>query len=42
MTMVPTKPMCVEVYTDLPPLGSFAIRDMNKTVAVGVVKSVKR
>ena len=38
----PTKPICVEVYSDFPPLGSFVIRDMNKTIAVGVVKAVKK
>merc|ERR1712134_196018 len=24
----PTKPMCVETFTDFPPLGRFAVRDM--------------
>lgn len=38
--MEPTKPMCVECFTDYPPLGRFAIRDMKQTCAVGVVKSV--
>jgi len=37
--MVPTKPMCVESFTDFPPLGRFAVRDMRQTVAVGVIKS---
>jgi len=37
--MVPTKPMCVESFTDYPPLGRFAVRDMRQTVAVGVIKS---
>ena len=32
--------MCVEAFTDYPPLGRFAVRDMRQTVAVGVVKSV--
>lgn len=40
VTMVPTKPMCVEAFTDYPPLGRFAVRDMRQTVAVGVIKSV--
>ncbi|CAD0095436.1 unnamed protein product [Aureobasidium vineae] len=35
--MVPSKPMCVEAFTDYPPLGRFAVR---QTVAVGVIKSV--
>merc|ERR1712169_137571 len=34
------KPMCVEAFTDYPPLGRFAVRDMRQTVAVGVIKSV--
>lgn len=41
MDLVPTKPMCVESFTDFPPLGRFAVRDMRQTVAVGVIKSVK-
>ena len=40
--MVPTKPMCVEAFTDYPPLGRFAVRDMRQTVAVGVIKSVEK
>jgi elongation factor 1-alpha len=32
--------MCVEAFTDFPPLGRFAVRDMRQTVAVGVIKSV--
>ena len=36
--MVPSKPMCVEAFTDYPPLGRFAVRDMRQTVAVGVIK----
>ena len=35
--MVPSKPMCVEAFTDYPPLGRFAVRDMRQTVAVGVI-----
>jgi elongation factor 1-alpha len=40
--MLPTKPMCVEAFSEYPPLGRFAVRDMRKTVAVGVIKSVMR
>jgi len=40
--LVPTKPMCVEVFSDYPPLGRFAVRDMKKTVAVGVIKGVDK
>jgi len=36
----PSKPMCVESFSDYPPLGRFAVRDMKQTVAVGVIKSV--
>jgi len=40
--MKPTKPMCVESFTDYPPLGRFAVRDMRQTVAVGVIKAVNK
>jgi len=40
--MMPSKPLCVESYSEYPPLGRFAVRDMRKTVAVGVIKSVLR
>jgi len=40
--MEPTKPMCVETFTDFPPLGRFAVRDMRQTVAVGVIKSTTK
>jgi len=40
--MIPSKPMCVEAFSEYPPLGRFAVRDMRKTVAVGVIKSVQR
>ncbi|KAJ5487822.1 hypothetical protein N7530_002122 [Penicillium desertorum] len=40
--MVPSKPMCVEAFTDYPPLGRFAVRDMRQTVAVGVIKTVAK
>jgi len=38
--MTPTKSMCVESFSEYPPLGRFAVRDMKRTVAVGVIKSV--
>jgi len=38
--LIPTKPLCVESFSDFPPLGRFAIRDMRKTVAVGIIKLV--
>lgn len=40
--MVPTKPLCVEPFTEYPALGRFAVRDLRRTVAVGVVKSVTK
>jgi len=40
--MVPSKPMCVEAFSVYPPLGRFAVRDMRKTVAVGVIRKVMR
>jgi elongation factor 1-alpha len=38
--LIPSKPLCVESFSDFPPLGRFAIRDMRKTVAVGIIKLV--
>jgi len=40
--MVPSKPMCVETFTDYAPLGRFAVRDMRQTVAVGIIKAVEK
>jgi elongation factor 1-alpha len=40
--LTPTKPMVVEPFTLYAPLGRFAVRDMRKTVAVGVIKRVTR
>merc|ERR1711936_676371 len=37
--LLPSKPMCVEPFSDYPPLGRFAVRDMRQTVAVGVIKA---
>uniref|UniRef100_UPI0039815CF6 elongation factor 1-alpha C-terminal domain-related protein n=2 Tax=unclassified Salmonella TaxID=2614656 RepID=UPI0039815CF6 len=42
VTLVPSKPMCVEAFSQYPPLGRFAVRDMKQTVAVGVIKSVNK
>jgi len=39
VNMVPQKAMCVESFTEYPPLGRFAVRDMRQTVAVGVIKA---
>ena len=38
----PSKPMCVESFTEYPPLRRFAVRDMKQTVAVGVIKGVTK
>merc|ERR1712023_312908 len=40
--MLPSKPMCVEPFSQYAPLGRFAVRDMRQTVAVGVIKSVEK
>ncbi|XP_064651722.1 elongation factor 1-alpha-like [Lineus longissimus] len=40
--LTPTKPMVVENFSEYPPLGRFAVRDMKQTVAVGVIKAVKK
>lgn len=40
--MIPSKPMCVETFSEYPPLGRFAVRDMRQTVAVGVIKAVEK
>ncbi len=36
----PLRPMCVERFSEFPQLGRFAVRDMARTVAVGVVTDV--
>ena len=41
-TLAPTKPLCVETFSEYPPLGRFAVRDMRQTVAVGVIKTVTK
>jgi len=38
--LLPSKPMTVETFSEYPPLGRFAVRDMRQTVAVGVIKEV--
>jgi len=40
--LIPSKPMCVETFSQYPPLGRFAVRDMKQTVAVGVIKEVNK
>uniref|UniRef100_A0A2I2Z998 Tr-type G domain-containing protein n=1 Tax=Gorilla gorilla gorilla TaxID=9595 RepID=A0A2I2Z998_GORGO len=40
--MVPGKPVCVECFSDYPPLGRVAVHDMRQTVAVDVIKAVNK
>jgi len=40
--LIPSKPMVVEAFSEFPPLGRFAVRDMKQTVAVGVIKEIQR
>ena len=40
--LIPSKPMCVEAFSEYAPLGRFAVRDMRQTVAVGVIKTVEK
>ena len=42
VVLTPSKPMCVESFSEYPPLGRFAVRDMKQTVAVGVIKTVEK
>jgi elongation factor 1-alpha len=37
----PIKPMVIEKYSEFPQLGRFAMRDMGKTIGIGVVVDVK-
>eukprot|EP01133_Synstelium_polycarpum_P019728 gene19728-23633_t len=38
--ITPTRPMCVETYSDYPGLGRFVIRDMGQVIGAGIIKSV--
>jgi elongation factor 1-alpha len=40
--MEPQKPLVCETFATYPPLGRFAVRDMKRTVAVGVIKEIER
>jgi len=40
--LIPSKPMCVEAFSEYQPLGRFAVRDMRQTVAVGIIKTVEK
>jgi len=37
----PIKPMVIEKFSEFPPLGRFAMRDMNRTIGIGIVTDVK-
>jgi elongation factor 1-alpha len=37
----PIKPMVIEKFSEFPQLGRFAMRDMNRTVGIGIVTDVK-
>jgi len=37
----PIKKICIEKYTDIPEMGRFAVRDMGRTVCVGIVKDLE-
>jgi len=36
----PTKPICIEKFSDFPQLGRFAVRDMGETVGAGVILDI--
>ena len=38
--LAPIKKMCLEKYVDIPEMGRFAVRDMGRTVCVGIVKDI--
>lgn len=42
ITLIPTKPLCCEEFSEFPQLGRFAVRDMKQTVAVGVIKKTEK
>jgi elongation factor 1-alpha len=42
VSMVPQKALVCETFATYPPLGRFAVRDMKRTVAVGVIKEIER
>ena len=38
----PLRPIPIEVYTEFPELGRFAVRDMGTTIAAGVVREITK
>jgi elongation factor 1-alpha len=41
VTFKPIKPLVIEKFSDFPALGRFAVRDMNRTIGIGIVTDVK-
>ncbi len=41
VTLSPIKKLCIEKYEEIPEMGRFAVRDMGRTVAVGIVKDLE-
>ena len=37
VTLIPSKPMCVEAFSEYPPLGRFAVRDMRQVLRLKTV-----
>ena len=42
VVMTPQEGLCAESFKECPPLGRFLIRDMGRTIGVGVIRSVKK
>ena len=40
--ITPSKPVCLEKFSEFPQMGRFAIRDMGQTVAAGVVLEIEK
>ncbi|MEM2394216.1 MAG: translation elongation factor EF-1 subunit alpha [Candidatus Bathyarchaeia archaeon] len=40
--MEPLRPIAIEVYSEFPELGRFAVRDMGTTIAAGIVKEITK
>jgi elongation factor 1-alpha len=40
--LVPIKPLCVDRLVDNPALGRFSVRDLRRTVAVGLIKDMEK
>ena len=40
--LAPLKPLCVEAFRNIPPLGRFVLRDLEQIIAVGIVHEVDK